>query len=93
MPRLERQADRRREQHRHSLGLLPVPCGDQTAGIFEHLRLGRTSSGRFLLGGPARRASILRLFKPMAGWSPDRDVAAFYAGRGKLPFRVHHVEL
>jgi hypothetical protein len=51
MPCLERAADRRREQHRHALGLPLVPCRDQAAGVFEDLRLGRAPGCRFRLGG------------------------------------------
>jgi len=51
MPRLERAADCRREQHRHALGLPLVPCRHEPASVFEDLRFRRKSSGRFLLGG------------------------------------------
>jgi hypothetical protein len=59
-------ADRRREQHRHSLGLAFVPHGNQLPGVLEDLAIGRAASSRFLLGLlPARRSSILRLLKPI----------------------------
>jgi hypothetical protein len=50
VPRLKSAADRRREQHRHALGLALIPCRYQATGVFEHLCLSRTPRGRFLLG-------------------------------------------
>jgi hypothetical protein len=41
-------ADRRREQHRHTLGLAVVPSGYQALGILKHLSIGRATAGRFL---------------------------------------------
>ena len=49
--RLERAPDRRREQHRHALGLPLVPGGDETAGVFEDLRFRCAQYRGFLLGG------------------------------------------
>jgi hypothetical protein len=42
-------ADRRREQHRHPLGLALVPHRDQVVGILKDLPLGRAARGGFLL--------------------------------------------
>jgi hypothetical protein len=65
LPRLERTADRRREQHRHALGLPFIPRRDEAAGVPEHLCLGRAPCGRFLLAACRRRSSILRRLNPM----------------------------
>jgi hypothetical protein len=43
-------ADRRREQHRHPLGLALVPHRDQVVGVLKDLPLGRTARSDFLLG-------------------------------------------
>jgi hypothetical protein len=51
MPHLESAADRRREQHRHPLGLPLIPRRDKAAGVLEDPRLGRVLCGRFLFGG------------------------------------------
>ena len=56
MPRFESAVDRRREQHRHPLGLMFIPRGNEVVGVFENLRLGRALFCRFFFGsgGPPR---------------------------------------
>ena len=51
MPCLESAADRRREQHRHALGLPLVPRSNETARVFEDLSLSSAPCSRCLLGG------------------------------------------
>jgi hypothetical protein len=43
-------ADRRREQHRHSLGLALIPGGDQPLGILKHLGIGCSPGHSLFLG-------------------------------------------
>jgi hypothetical protein len=61
-------ADRRREKHRHPLGLALVPRGDQMIGILKNLLFGPAARRCFILGLLRRASSILRLLKPMRGF-------------------------
>jgi len=79
-PRLERAADRRREQHRHALGLPLVPRRDQPAGVFQHLRLGGTLGSSLLLGGSGAPRFHLPLVEAHVWISPQRAGASQAGG-------------
>jgi hypothetical protein len=49
----DRRANRRREQHRHPLGLALVPGSDQALGVLEDLAIGCSPGGRLFLRGAA----------------------------------------
>ena len=46
----DRGADRRREQHRHPLGLALIPGSDQALRVLKHLGIGRAAPGSLFLG-------------------------------------------
>jgi hypothetical protein len=50
IPRCDGGADRRREQHRHALGLALVPGDDQALGIFKDLSVGCATGSCLFLG-------------------------------------------